>query len=170
MSGCDNACMTSKPTPVFRPTGVAVQEFLAAVADKNRRADAVALCELMQDVTGEPPAMWGPTIVGFGSYHYRYDSGHSGEAPLAGFSPRSQNLVVYLVSGYVERYPALLARLGPHKTGKACLYLKRLPSVDQAVLRELIERTFRVARGVGRANAAPPPDQGCGKVVTSSPI
>jgi hypothetical protein len=170
MSGCDNAGMTSNPTPVFRPSGVAVQEFLAAVADKNRRADAVALSELMQDVTGEPPAMWGPSIVGFGSYHYRYASGRSGEAPLAGFSPRSQHLVVYLVSDYVERYPALLGKLGPHKTGKACLYLKRLSSVDQVVLRELIERSFRVARGVGRANAAALRNQGRGKVVTSDPI
>lgn len=151
--------MTSKPTPAFRPTGVAVQEFLAAIEDETRRADAVALCELMQDVTGEPPAMWGPTIVGFGSYHYRYDSGRSGESPLAAFSPRRPNLVVYLVSGYVERYPALLSKLGPHKTGKSCLYLKRLSTVDQAVLRELIERTFRVARGVDRATAPPPPDQ-----------
>jgi hypothetical protein len=142
--------MASKPSPVTRPTGAAVEEFLAAVADENRRADAVAVCELMQDVTGEPAAMWGPAIVGFGSYHYRYDSGHEGDAPLVGFSPRKQNLVVYLVGGYEERYPALLEKLGPHKTGKGCLYLKRLAAVDQAVLRELIDRTTRVHRAVGR--------------------
>jgi hypothetical protein len=106
----------------------------------------------MQDLTGEPPAMWGPTIVGFGSYHYRYDSGHEGDAPLVGFSPRKQNLVVYLVGGYEERYPALLEALGPHKTGKGCLYLRRLPAVDQAVLRELIDRTARVHRAVGGAS------------------
>lgn len=155
--------MASKPTPVFRPTGAAVEKFLAAVADDIRRADAVALCDLMRDVTGEHPAMWGPTIVGFGSYHYRHDSGRSGEAPLAAFSPRSQNIVIYLVSDYVERYPTLLGKLGPHKTGKACLYLKRLGSVDQTVLRELIERTFRVARGIGRANTGRPPTTAAAK-------
>jgi hypothetical protein len=142
--------MASNPSQITRPTGAAVEEFLAAVADENRRADAVALCELMQDVTGEPAAMWGPTIVGFGSYHYRYDSGHEGDAALVGFSPRKQNLVVYLVGGYEERYPALLEKLGPHKTGKGCLYLKRLAAVDQAVLRELIDRTTRVHRAAGR--------------------
>jgi hypothetical protein len=149
---CHNPRMASKPSPVTRPTGAAVEEFLAAVADENRRADAVALCELMQSLTGEPAAMWGQSIVGFGSYHYRYDSGHEGDAPLVGFSPRKQNLVVYLVGGYEERYPALLEKLGPHKTGKGCLYLKRLAAVDQAVLRELIDRTARVHRAVGRTS------------------
>jgi hypothetical protein len=136
----------------MRPTGATVEDFLAAVPDANRRADALVLSELMLDVTGEPAAMWGPTIVGFGSYHYRYDSGHEGDAPLAGFSPRKQHLVVYLIGGYAERYPTLLEKLGPHKVGKSCLYLKRLATVDQAVLRELIDRSARVHRGVGRAS------------------
>jgi hypothetical protein len=130
----------------MRPTGAAVEDFLAAVPDANRRADALALSAVMLEVTGEPAAMWGPTIVGFGSCHYRYDSGREGEAPLAAFSPRKQHLVVYLIAGYAERYPALLEKLGPHKLGKSCLYLKRLATVDQAVLRELIDRSARASQ------------------------
>jgi hypothetical protein len=140
---------TTKKPAAMRPTGAAVQEFLAAVPDERRRADAHRLCELMEQITGEPAAMWGPSIVGFGSHHYRYDSGREGDAPLAGFSPRKANLVVYLVGGYEQRYPSLLAKLGPHKTGKACLYLRRLEDVDQAVLRQLVERSCRVARAIG---------------------
>jgi len=132
----------------MRPIDVAVQPFLAAVADEHRQADARRLCALMEEVSGEPPAMWGAGIVGFGSYHYRYASGREGDAPLVAFAPRKAQLVVYLVDGYEERYPRVLARLGPHKTGKACLYLKRLTDVDEAALRELVERTVRVSRGV----------------------
>ena len=106
------------------------------------------LVELMCDVTGEPPVVWGPSIVGFGRYHYRYATGTEGDAPLAAFAPRKQELVVYLVSGYEHRYPVLLDRLGPHRTGKSCLYLKRLSDVDLDVLRTLVERSVRVARGV----------------------
>jgi hypothetical protein len=134
------------------PTSADVDAFLEAVPDENRRSDARALLELMRSVTGEPPVMWGPTIVGFGSYHYRYESGRTGDAPLAGFSPRKPNLVVYLVGGFEDRYPKLLEQLGPHKTGKACLYLKRLGDVDLDVLRQLIERSMRVGRGVDRAS------------------
>jgi hypothetical protein len=131
------------------PTPADVGAFLDAVPDDNRRADAHTLVELMRSVTGEPPVMWGATIVGFGSYHYRYASGRSGDAPLAAFSPRKANLVVYLVGGYADRYAKLLEQLGPHKTGTACLYLKRLGDVDVKVLRQLVERSMRVARGVG---------------------
>jgi len=123
------------------------------VPDERRRADAVAVCKLMAEVTGEPAQMWGASIVGFGTYHYRYDSGHEGDAPLVGFSPRKTQLVIYLVGGYEERYQAALARLGPHKTGKGCLYLKRLADVDRDALRELIDRTVRVHRGVDKANS-----------------
>jgi hypothetical protein len=96
--------------------------------------------------------MWGASIVGFGRYHYRYDSGHEGTAALVGFSPRKANLVVYLVGGYQDRYPQLLEQLGPHKLGKGCLYLKRLDDVDLDVLRELVDRSVRVKRGVDRAS------------------
>ena len=134
------------------PTGEDPGAFIAAVASDVRREAARALCALLEDWTGEPPVMWGTGIVGFGSYHYRYESGHEGTAPLVGFSPRKADLVLYLVGGIEERYPKLLERLGPHRAGKGCLYLKRLDDVDHDVLRELVERTMRVHRGADRAS------------------
>ncbi|MGP3934279.1 DUF1801 domain-containing protein [Nonomuraea sp. KM88] len=129
------------------PTGASVEEFLAAVPVETRRADAEQVSSLMAEITGEPPAMWGTSIVGFGAYHYRYASGHEGDAPLTGFSPRKAHLVVYLVAGYEDRCPAALARLGPYKAGKGCLYLKRLSDVDLGALRELFDHSVRVHRG-----------------------
>jgi len=96
--------------------------------------------------------MWGTTIVGFGSYHYRYASGHEGDSALASFSPRSQHLVIYLVGEFTDRHRSALARLGPHKTGKGCLYIKRLDDVDTDALRELIDRSVRVHKGVDQAS------------------
>ncbi|TYB37659.1 DUF1801 domain-containing protein [Micromonospora sp. AP08] len=144
--------MATSKQPVTVPTDASVDDFLAAVPDDRRRADAERLCALLREVTGEPPVMWGPSIVGFGAYRYTYASGRTGDWPLVGFSPRKQQLVVYLVGGYEERYPSVLARLGPHKTGKGCLYLKRLDDVDESALRELVDRTVRVHRGVDRAS------------------
>jgi hypothetical protein len=144
--------MAVRKGPVTRPADASVAGFLAGVPDERRREDAGRLCAMMQEVTGEPPVMWGTSIVGFGTYHYRYASGHEGDAPLAGFSPRSQHLVIYLASGLTDRYEAVLARLGPHKTGKGCLYIRRLGDVDDAALRELIDRSVRVHRGIGRAS------------------
>ena len=137
------------------PTGEDAEAFIAAVADAARREDARTLCGLLAGWTGEPPAMWGTSIVGFGSYRYRYESGREGTGPLVGFSPRKANLVLYLVGGLEDRYPKLLERLGPHKTGKGCLYLKRLGDVDREVLHELVERTVRVDRGADAAAAGP---------------
>ena len=122
--------MVSEPKMV--PTTAEVDGFIDGVANETRRCDAWALCELMTSVTGEPPVMWGSSIVGFGSYHYRYESGRTGDAPVAGFSPRKTNLVVYLVGGFEDRYPKLVERLGPHTTGKACLYLKRPDQCDES--------------------------------------
>lgn len=133
-----------------------MEAFLATVENEARRNDAHRLIELMTEVTGEPPVMWGPSIIGFGSYHYRYATGREGDAPLAGFSPRKQNLVVYLVGGYEDRYAKLLEQLGPHKAGKACLYLKRLADVDLEALRTLVERSVRVGRGVDRESRTDP--------------
>jgi hypothetical protein len=107
---------------------------------------------LLQEITGEPPAMWAQSIVGFGQYHYRYASGHEGDAPLVSFAPRAQHLVLYLSAGLDDRYPKLLAQLGPHKTGKGCLYLKRLDDADPVSLRRLVERSVVVHRGVDRAS------------------
>jgi hypothetical protein len=124
----------------MRPTEADVEEFLGAVPDATRRADAAVLARLMGEVTGEPPVLWGPSIVGFGRYHYRYASGREGDAPVAGFSPRKANLVLYLLDGF-EAHGELLGRLGRHSTGKSCLYVKRLADVDLEVLRELVERS-----------------------------
>jgi hypothetical protein len=136
---------------VTRPTDQDPAAFLAAVPNEARREDALALCDLIADWTDEPPVMWGTGIVGFGSYDYRYGSGREGTAPLVGFAPRKASLVVYLVAGVEERYPKLLEQLGPHKTGKGCLYLKRLDQVDRVVLRKLVERTVRAHRDADRA-------------------
>jgi Domain of unknown function (DU1801) len=137
-----------------QPTGADVDRFLDEVPDAGRRADGRALRALMAELTGQPPVLWGPSIVGFGSYRYRYPSGREGTAPLAAFSPRKQNLVVYLIGGFEERHHRLLERLGPHKTGKGCLYLKRLSDVDLDVLRGLVKRSIDVRRGVDRASTA----------------
>ncbi|WP_413452890.1 DUF1801 domain-containing protein [Georgenia phoenicis] len=130
----------------MQPTDVDPRDFIAAVENPTRRADAERLVDIMRDITGEEPVMWGPSIIGFGSYHYVYESGREGDAPLAAFSPRKANLVVYLVGGYQERYPEQLARLGPYKPGNACLYLKRLDDVDEDVLRFLITDSCEVTR------------------------
>ena len=122
-----------------KPTGVAVDAFIDAVPHPQRREDAIKVRSMMERITGEPAAMWGPSIVGFGSYHYKYDSGHEGTMCRLGFSPRKAELVLYVLteSGGDEESERL-ARLGKHKTGKCCLYIKKLADVDEAVLEELI--------------------------------
>lgn len=119
-----------------QPTPVAVEAFLETVSDPGRRSDALELCALLERLSGEPPVMWGPSIVGFGRYSYRYDSGRGGTMCRIGFSPRKANLVLYIVDGFPE-YADLLARLGKHKTGKSCLYLSRLEHINLAVLEQL---------------------------------
>ena len=122
-----------------RPQGGAddVKAFLAVIPDPKRRADAETVLTLMREVTGKPPQLWGGSIVGFGSYHYKYASGREGDWFLTGFSPRKQALTLYIMAGFA-RYEALLSKLGKHKTGKACLYVNKLADVDLAVLRELV--------------------------------
>jgi len=119
-----------------RPTGVAVDEFIDKVPDPQRREDARKVRALMERLTGEPAAMWGPSIIGFGQYHYKYDSGHEGDMARIGFSPRAKELVLYLSDSY-PRHQALMDKLGKHRTGKSCLYIKKLSDVDEAVLEEL---------------------------------
>ncbi len=119
-----------------KPTKVSPAAFLKAVQNEQRRKDGKQLLSMMREITGEPPKMWGPTIIGFGQYHYVYASGHEGDSPLTGFSPRKQNLVVYLGPGL--RNENLMGRLGKHKAGKGCLYINKLDDVDRDVLRELI--------------------------------
>ena len=132
----------------MEPTGADVDAYLDAIPDERRRSEARTLAALMTDVTGERPVMWGPSIVGFGNHHYRYASGREGDAPLASFAPRAREHVVYLVSGFDERHAQDVAALGPHRTGKGCLYLKSLDGIDLDVLRRLVERSIRAWRGV----------------------
>ncbi len=131
--------MASKKTAGNKtvPTEVAPADFVAAVEHPTRRADAEALVEMMRRVTGCEPRMWGPTIVGFGRYHYTYDSGREGEFMLTGFSPRKANLVLYILPGYDDLGDSL-DRLGKHKLGKSCLYVNKLADVDLGVLEELV--------------------------------
>ena len=118
-----------------------VGEFLDAVPDARRREEARTVCSLMAEVTGEPPAMWGDSIVGFGTRRLRYDTGRELDWPVVGFSPRKGATTVYVLDGF-DGYEDLLGRLGRHRTGKSCLYLSSLAAVDQDVLRELVRRSF----------------------------
>ena len=119
-------------------TDASVKDFLDGIADERKRQDSYAILAMMQEVTGVEAKMWGDSIVGFGSYHYKYASGREADWMLVGFSPRKQNLTLYIMSGF-EQYDELLQRLGKHSTGKACLYVKRLADIDLAVLRELVK-------------------------------
>ena len=111
--------------------------FLDSVADPQRRADAKEVCAMMERLSGHKPAMWGSSIVGFGSYHYKYDSGREGDMARISFSPRAKELVLYLVEGF-PRHKELMDRLGKHRTGQSCLYIKSLDQVDRGVLEQLI--------------------------------
>ncbi len=117
-----------------------VEEFLNGVENDRRREDSFAILELMKAVTGEEPSMWGPSIVGFGSYHYKYASGREGDWMKVGFSPRKQNLTLYIMDGF-NSHEDLLKKLGKHKTGKSCLYINKLEDVDQEVLKELVRQS-----------------------------
>ena len=111
--------------------------YLESVQNKRRREDSFVVLKMMEEVTGEPAEMWGTSIVGFGSYHYRYDSGREGDFMISGFAPRKQALTLYIMGGH-ERYQELFAKLGKYRTGKSCLYINKLADVDLAVLREII--------------------------------
>ena len=129
-----------------KPTQVSVDAFIEAVPDATRREDAKTLVGMMERLTGESAKMWGPTIIGFGSYHYKYDSGHEGEMCRIGFSPRKAELVLYVLDGNADQSEAL-GRLGKHRTGKGCLYIKKLADVDMATLEELVRG--KIARMAG---------------------
>ncbi len=119
-----------------------VQKFIQTVEDEQKRKDCLEVAEIMTDITRTQPAMWGSSIVGFGRYHYRYDSGREGDFFYCGFSPRKQNLTLYIVSGFADQ-PELMEKLGKYKTGKSCLYLKRLEDVHLPTLRKLIQRSVK---------------------------
>jgi len=128
-----------------KPTTQSVTAFLNAIEDAQVRKDCKQILKLMSEATGSKPKMWGTSIVGFGSYHYQYASGRKGDWPLTGFSPRKQNLTVYIMPGF-HRYDALMKKLGKYKTGKACLYFKKLDDVDQDVLKELVHNSAEYLR------------------------
>jgi hypothetical protein len=126
-----------------KATDVSVDDFIEAVPIPQRREDAKKIRAMLERLTGEPARMWGPTIIGFGRYHYKYESGHGGVMARLGFSPRKAELVLYLLTeAGGEREQAQLARLGKHRTGKCCLYIKKLSDVDEAVLEELAADTL----------------------------
>lgn len=129
-----------------KPTAVSVPAFLDSCTDEARRTDAKALAKLMQKVTGKEPAMWGPSIVGFDSYHYIYESGREGDMPIVGFSPRKAANVLYGALG-VDGADELLAKLGKHTTGKGCLYIKKFADIDVKVLETLLRNAVAAKRG-----------------------
>ncbi len=124
-----------------KQTDESVKKFLNKVADKKRREDCFAVLEMMEQITKMEPKMWGPSIVGFGTYHYKYESGHEGDMCMIGFSPRKQNLTLYILPGFAK-YEELMKKLGKYKTGKSCLYINKLEDVDTATLKKLIKEGF----------------------------
>ena len=124
-----------------KPTEVSAESHIAAIKNEEQRNDAQTLVALMQRVTRQEPTMWGPSIVGFGSYHYKYASGHEGDSALTGFAVRGSEFVVYIAEGFEGR-DVLLAKLGKHRTGKVCVYFRRLADVDLKVLKTLVTRSM----------------------------
>ena len=125
-----------------KQTNESVKDFLNKVADEERRADCFAIAKLMEEVTGEKPKMWGPSIVGFGSYHYKYASGREGDWPITGFSPRKKDLTLYIMMGF-EKHRDLMEKLGKHSSSKSCLYIKRLADIHVPTLKKLIRVSIK---------------------------
>ena len=123
-----------------KPTKMKVSTFLDAVEDENKRKDCRELVTLMKSVTGKNPKMWGTAIVGFGSYHYKYKSGREGDWMATGFSPRKQNISIYIMPGFLD-YGAMMNKLGKYTAGKSCLYVKELDDIDRGILRKLVEKS-----------------------------
>ena len=128
--------------PKTKPTQASVKDFLNQIQDEERRKDCFAVAKIMEEITGSKPQMWGPSIVGFGSYHYKYASGREGDWPLAAFSPRKKDLTVYLMMGF-DKHPELMKQLGKHSRGKGCLYIKRLSDIHLPTLKKLIKQSIK---------------------------
>ncbi len=127
------------------PTSRSVVDFLNEVENEQKKKDAFELLALMKDITKEDPILWGPTLVGFGTYHYKYESGREGDFFVAGFSPRKTALTIYIMSGF-KKHDSLMGKLGKYKNGKSCLYVKKLDDIDRNVLRELIVESIAYVR------------------------
>ncbi len=123
-----------------KPSEQSVEAFLNRVEDEKKRQDCLTILEIMKQITKAKPKMWGTSMVGFGTYHYKYESGREGDWFVAGFSPRKQNLTLYMMAGF-SRYDELLSKLGKFKTGKSCLYIKKIEDVDLKILKELITQS-----------------------------
>lgn len=145
-----------------KPTGQSVERFLKSISDKARREDCFTLLELMRQVTKAEPRMWGTSIVGFGSYHYKYRSGREGDWLLTGFSPRKQNLTLYIMAGF-QGYGDLLKALGKHKTGKSCLYVNRLEDIDlprlERLIRESVKHVTELSAGISSSSRGASPSK-----------
>lgn len=136
-----------------KPTQASVKEFLNQIPDTERREDCFTIAKMMEEITGDKPKMWGPSIIGFGTFHYKYASGREGDWLVTGFSPRKKDLTLYLMMGF-EKHQDLMQQLGKHSTGKSCLYIKRLSDVHIPTLKKLIKASvkdlhdYRMSRGV----------------------
>ncbi len=135
-----------------QPTKASVEKFINQVPDEARREDCRQVARIMEEITGEEPTMWGPSIVGFGTYHYKYASGREGDWPIAAFSPRKQDLTLYLLPGFTEQAD-LMKQLGKHRTGKSCLYIKRLSDVHLPTLKKLIRESVKRMRKITKQPA-----------------
>ena len=139
--------------PKTKPTKESVKDFLNRIPEAERREDCFAVAKMMEEITGEKPTMWGPSIVGFGTYRYQYASGRKGDWPIAAFSPRKQDLTVYLMMGF-ERHHELMEKLGKHSTGKSCLYIKRLSDIHVPTLKKLIKTSIKDLKAYLKTQAA----------------
>jgi len=130
-----------------KPTKVSVDKFLKSIDDDQRRDDCIAVAAMMQQITKSEPVMWGPSIIGFGRYHYKYDSGREGDWFLTGFSPRKQSLTLYIMAGFAQ-YDELMKNLGKHKSAKSCLYINRLSDIHLPTLKKLIQQSVAHMRKI----------------------
>jgi len=135
-----------------KPTEVRVEDFLNQIPDRERREDCFAIAKMMEEITRSKPKMWGTSIVGFGSYHYKYASGREGDWLVTGFSPRKKNLTLYLMMGF-EKYPDLMKQLGQHSTSKSCLYIKRLSDIHLPTLKKLIKQSVKQLKDYAASKA-----------------
>ena len=136
-----------------KPTGASVEKFLNQVSDETRREDCFKVAQIMEEITGEKPVMWGPSIVGFGSYHYKYASGRVGDWPIAAFSPRKKDLTIYIMPG-VQQYGELMEKLGKHSSAKSCLYIRRLSDVHVPTLKKLIRESVKTMKQILKEKSA----------------
>lgn len=136
-----------------KQTNASVEKFLKQIPDEARREDCFKIAKMMEAITGCEPKMWGPSIVGFDTYHYKYASGHEGDWPITAFSPRKQDLTIYIMPGFQE-YAELMHQLGKHRTGKSCLYIKRLSDVDVPTLKKIIRQSVKAMKQATKKKSA----------------